>query len=872
MESIQKKFDDINNEADKLYMTDIENLLNNKNEIEKNEQTEINKFKDNVQTISYDFNSDNLNEKKYNDFEDCKNVDDLIKKEINPILEKNSNLRKEYINSISKFIDDYDGYYDGVGTKIIKLFLDIGKNNDDFKKNFNLDEKNYLIDIAKECDNDEDICFNKEEELKKNLTEMKNCINKEELDKFLENSFKIMDELEVEYRDFFKKIDEIFNSHDGLIKNSFKKYECSTLKYHGDYPEDQKFFIEMRRNKESEFLSKKKQAELDEEERIKQEEEEKNAAESGKKPPAKKQDNKGKKNEQPESLVPPREIKMLKSKLGYDYLIDFEIPEYVNHILRNVIYNRDDDIFDLKEKTPEEIEQLNKLKEEHEAELKELEDNKGKKKPADNKNKENPNNENEENQINYLTEFDPYTTDTTKTFTSPLNAQNEKLLSEENNFTHENITNGIENLFEKIFNKIVENQTNEIEKAKIDDNEKREEQLNDLDIRLKSLAPRKGKIEVESYDTRLNEIEKHEEKLAKQKKIIEEKNVKDEEENNKLLEEMENKFNELKSQYEKLSEGINNEENSNNLENKFKKFKTDYYDFLSYLNENEEKLKNYTEKNPNELKKLNENYIKSMQPFEKGGTYSQREIDFTKTELDNLNQSIDNSVKERSDKNTEKVNFYRTEVNKFLDDIVNKYKDTNENIQAIEGIGKKFGQPKRIVNDILINIKMKCNQAYEGIEQTYKNLENTINNFNNINNKEKLEESIKKNELTKEVKKDLLKINNCIWNYGKYIEAFKEKLLNTYQLMRVNLKEDSESTEITEKEDIELDQNLKNEEILSLGVLGKLIIDNNYELKNTFNSDLNSIDEKLRSECAKVYTGNFAKYLNPKCLIVLENF
>ena len=39
MENIQKKFDEINNEADKLYMADIENLLNNQNEIEKNEQT-----------------------------------------------------------------------------------------------------------------------------------------------------------------------------------------------------------------------------------------------------------------------------------------------------------------------------------------------------------------------------------------------------------------------------------------------------------------------------------------------------------------------------------------------------------------------------------------------------------------------------------------------------------------------------------------------------------------------------------------------------------------------------------------------------------------------------------------------------------------
>ena len=297
IESLQKKFDDINNEADKLYTNYIENLMNNKKEIEDNEKNEINNFKNNVDTISYDFNVDNLNEKKYNDFEECKNIDDLINKEITPIIQKNESDRKFYIDNLNKYIEQYDEFLNNVSNKILSLFSEICKNNDEFKKNFNIDEKNYLINIAKECDNDDDICFNKEEELKKNLTEMKNCINKEELDKFLENSFKIMDELEVEYRDFFKKIDEIFNSHDGLIKESFKKYECSTLKYHGDYPEDQKFFIELRRNKESEFLSKKKQAELDEEERIKQEEEEKNAAESGKKAPAKKQDNKRKKNE-----------------------------------------------------------------------------------------------------------------------------------------------------------------------------------------------------------------------------------------------------------------------------------------------------------------------------------------------------------------------------------------------------------------------------------------------------------------------------------------------------------------------------------------------------------------------------------------------
>ena len=51
---------------------------------------------------------------------------------------------------------------------------------------------------------------------------------------------------------------------------------------------------------------------------------------------------------------------------------------------------------------------------------------------------------------------------------------------------------------------IVNRRNDNIEEAKSEDDERREEQLNDLDIRLKSLAPRKGKIEVDEYDTRRN--------------------------------------------------------------------------------------------------------------------------------------------------------------------------------------------------------------------------------------------------------------------------------------------------------------------------------------------------------------------------------
>ncbi len=74
-----------------------------------------------------------------------------------------------------------------------------------------------------------------------------------------------------------------------------------------------------------------------------------------------------------------------------------------------------------------------------------MKENKGKKKQ---KKKEIPKdtNHNEENKIDYLKEFDIYNADTNKIFSSPLSADNEKLLSEENVFNEENITKGLNDL------------------------------------------------------------------------------------------------------------------------------------------------------------------------------------------------------------------------------------------------------------------------------------------------------------------------------------------------------------------------------------------------------------------------------------------
>ena len=208
--------------------------------------------------------------------------------------------------------------------------------------------------------------------------------------------------------------------------------------------------------------------------------------------------------------------------------------------------------------------------------------------------------------------------------------------------------------------------------------------------------------------------------------------------------------------------------------------------------------------------------------------------------------------------------------------IKEQYDISKDNIMAKDAMGKKFGIPKRLSNDIVINIKIKCNQAQEGLQKLFEELIKDVNDFIKINNIDELNKALTENDLPIKIRKKLQRINTCVWHYGKYINAFKESLLNTYQLSRVIMKETTEDITITEKEDLDADEALKNEEILSLGFLAKSILEpnegNNPQDKKksaggnepNYNNEIASIDDKIRNECANIYVGNYAKWLNPQ--------
>ena len=102
--------------------------------------------------------------------------------------------------------------------------------------------------------------------------------------------------------------------------------------------------------------------------------------------------------------------------------------------------------------------------------------------------------------------------------------------------------------------------------------------------------------------------------------------------------------------------------------------KANYYDFIADLDENEMKLKSYTDTVPKEMTNSNENFISALKPISKGGTYSDREIEFTKNELDKINEEVIKTGKEEREKsNEEKMKDIRSECEAFIKNITDKY-------------------------------------------------------------------------------------------------------------------------------------------------------------------------------------------------------
>lgn len=804
--------------------------------------------------------------KEYIRFYGFSNLDSILKAEIEPIIDEQNKERIKYCSEIVTYVDEFDEFNNSISMKIINFIGKLAKSNDLHKANFKKEETNYLIDIAKEEDNDEEENHIKEEKLKEILIKMKESVHKESLNECLIESLLLLDSLDNSYRDFFNKVQCVLNTHEMRIKNSFSLYESTILSIFGILNEEKLEEIKQRRLFESEVKSRVIQFEKEEQERKEME-----SSQSKIKKPQPQKNIKGKK-ETNLNIVELKPIEHYISNMQNKYYIDSSIDFIIQIILKNIYFNRDDEYLTVIPKDL--LDNYIQIQ----IDIKNIQSQA--KKPQQK-------GKNESQQGFFPKEFDiksiynPYEEIKERSFISPLLFNKEKALFDENKFTKDYLISIISKYMTIILDNIIKEYNKTLEELKKSDEIKKENYLNMLDFRLKSINPRKGKIQVDEYEKRLSQIENHKEKYNKFNKIILDKNNKDLIENNKIWETKINPlYTENISLYERLMKVIEEENSIKGIEDILNKYKSEYYNFISILDEEETgNLNKFSNLNPNNLIHLCNNFISSMIPFnKKEGTYSYKEIEYYSSLINEISTNvIQTQMIEMKNSNQQKIQNMKETCQVNLNKIEKKYSSIKDIIMAKNSIGNVFGQPKRLLNEISINLKMKVNQGIEGINDIFESLREIIDLYEENMKTRKLD-YLSKNDIPIKLRKNLMMINNCIFTIGKYLDAFKTGF--SYSLIRVTLNESQEGYELLNKDDILNDTKLQDEELKKLGFLYSSIQVGDKEKNKkddkvfTFMNELNGIDDKVKLECAKIYTGEYSKLIsqNEKMPLALHQY
>ena len=118
------------------------------------------------------------------------------------------------------------------------------------------------------------------------------------------------------------------------------------------------------------------------------------------------------------------------------------------------------------------------------------------------------------------------------------------------------------------------------------------------------------------------------------------------------------------------------------------------------------------------MKKLlqqNIDFIQGSKLFEDQGTYSIEEVKWYEDMLKVINEQINQNQKEKQNKTKEILEYMEKKKQEWLDAFEKQYAIALEELACREGTGKKYGRPRRLLQERLRTEMTKCEKAQEGL-------------------------------------------------------------------------------------------------------------------------------------------------------------
>ena len=131
-------------------------------------------------------------------------------------------------------------------------------------------------------------------------------------------------------------------------------------------------------------------------------------------------------------------------------------------------------------------------------------------------------------------------------------------------------------------------------------------------------------------------------------------------------------------------------------------------------------------------------------------------------------------IKTREERDA-KMKELNSEMEKLMkepyDQFEKDYKGSIHNLSAKEGLGKTFGQPRRLAQEKLRGEMTKCEQAQKGIEALIERLQKLCEKANTEYG-DNFDYTKEKTSLSMEIRITLQSLIRCIFFYGQHLGAF----------------------------------------------------------------------------------------------------
>ena len=190
--------------------------------------------------------------------------------------------------------------------------------------------------------------------------------------------------------------------------------------------------------------------------------------------------------------------------------------------------------------------------------------------------------------------------------------------------------------------------------------------------------------------------------------------------------------------------------------------------------------------------------LKSCVLFENNGNYATAEVEWYRGQMDD----IDKLIVESKDKKKEEIQNILDEMEQLKKDptkeFMGEYSNSIQQLSAKEGLGKTFGQPRRLTQERLRAEMTKCEQAQKGVDSLIDKLEDLC--------EEAVDDGLTVNRATignikptdtvsLQIRVTLVQAIRCIRHYALHLGGFKDEIKD---LERISYREDKDGIDLDE--------------------------------------------------------------------------